>query len=123
MWFEILKSRIRVHWETLRNEFDRWYMQNNETRIRVDDIMDFIDTNKIVWNSIENANKNKPGSVSNSDRNFSKLSNPSSTFIKKIKGHIPRFLNKEGFSRLRKTNIWVKTNVKQTTLEEYNEGG
>ena len=123
MWFEILKSRIRVHWETLRNEFDRWYMQNNETRIRVDDIMDFIDTNKIVWNSIENANKNKPGSVSNSDRNFSKLSNPSSTFIKKIKGFIPRLLNKEGFSRLRKTNIWVKTNVKQTTLEEYNEGG
>ena len=122
MWFEILKSKVKVHWGTLQSEFDRWYMQNNEIRIRIEDIMNFIDINKIVWNSIENANKNKSGSVSDSDRTFTRLSNPSSPFIKKIKGYIPRFLNKEGFSRLRKTNIWVKTNVKQTTLEEYSEG-
>ena len=116
MWFEILKRgrriRVMLNQETLEDEFDKWYMQNDKTRITVDEVMNFIDIDEIAWDSIAKKLKYNPGSLSNLDHTHYMLVKPDSRFVKNIRRSIRNLLGKNEFvrqmGRNKNTMVWVR---------------
>ena len=123
MWFEILKqhkSKLKAYYPSIEEGFDRWMMQNQEQTFTINDIIDFIDLEKIAVESIEHHNKYKLDKISFQPRTLSRLSNPNNKFVSKVIHYLPRLLNKNGYEKLTVGQpTWIKGSMRQSILGEF----
>tara|TARA_R110002020_G_scaffold463071_1_gene682935 strand:- start:2555 stop:2986 length:432 start_codon:yes stop_codon:yes gene_type:complete len=131
MWFDILKQRgIKVSLKSLESEVERWMMQNRLRTFTVDDIMDFIDINRIYAESVEQHNKytadkktihhNISGGWPQSEYDEQRTrTRKTKTFDNKVKFFLPQLLRKNGYEYIKRgSKIWVKSSIKQSVLED-----
>ena len=95
MWVDVLKAkrnRLKVYLPALKNEVDKWIMQNDLDVFHLTDIIDYIDMDKIIKESVEEHNKRKHNKKI---VHFNKKKE----FVKNIHSTIDTLMRKEGYKR------------------------
>ena len=131
MWFDVLKRLgIKVSLKSIKGEVDRWIMQNSLKTFIIDDIMDYIDINRIYAESVEHHNKynadkkttrrNIGGGWPQSEYNEQRTrTGRTKAFDSKVKFFLPQLLKNNGYEYMKKgSKIWVKSSMKQSVLED-----
>ena len=132
MWFDVLKRLgIKVSLKSIKGEVDRWIMQNSLKTFIIDDIMDYIDINRIYAESVEHHNKynadkktthqNISGGWLQSEYNEQRTrTGRTKAFDSKVKFFLPQLLKNNGYEYMKKgSKIWVKSSMKQSALEDF----
>jgi len=96
MWFDVLKRKgnLKIYVPALKNELDRWIMQNDLDVFHLTDIIDYIDIDKIIKQSIEEHNKRKH----NRKIGF-RGGQQRKLMLKKIHRDIDTLMRKKGYER------------------------
>ena len=107
MWVDVLKVRnepLRVYTPALETELDRWEIQNDLDVVTYDDIIDYIDIDKIIKESVEDFNKRK---LAKKKVNYVNKTR----FMKKLLHLIGRLMKKKGFEHESQKNTWSREGI------------